>query len=251
MRDGSTWTVSNQPNGEAVIESRMVSCLCVTEDRAAFMPWLLWGYERQTWLHRELLVVDSSAEPYRSERDDVRVVAVASGTSVPEKRNRALREARGELVAWFDDDDWQHPQRLQRLCNSLTEGVPYVGGTRSWFLDVLAGSCRRYDGRGSLIFNTALFRRNVATSVSFDVRRQRASDTPWLRELRARHPSGPLLLADDALTFWLCHDRNISNPRQRRHFDTPLARLRDSVGAAAWGETEQQLELLRSRLALA
>ena len=42
-----------------------VSCLCVTEGRAAFMPWLLWCFDRQTWPHREFVIIDSSLERYR------------------------------------------------------------------------------------------------------------------------------------------------------------------------------------------
>jgi len=34
----------------------LISCLCVTENRPAFLPWLLWNYERQTWARRELVV---------------------------------------------------------------------------------------------------------------------------------------------------------------------------------------------------
>lgn len=50
----------------------LVSCLCVTEDRAAFMPWLFWNYDRQSYARRELVIVDSSTIPFeplgRSER---------------------------------------------------------------------------------------------------------------------------------------------------------------------------------------
>ena len=53
----------------------LVSCLCVTEGRAEFMPWLLWCFDRQTWRSRELVILDSSERPFDdSTRDDVRVV---------------------------------------------------------------------------------------------------------------------------------------------------------------------------------
>ena len=59
----------------------LVSCLCVTEGRPAFMPWLLWCFDRQQWPHRELVIVDSSPQPFQAGgRDDVRVVTAPPGT---------------------------------------------------------------------------------------------------------------------------------------------------------------------------
>src|SRR5690606_27618413 len=116
--------------------SPLVSCLCVTERRSAFMPWLLWGYERQTWKDKELIIIDSSKEPFRSERADVRVIHAEPGSNIPVKRNLALRAARGDVIAWFDDDDWQYPERLERLVQVLGTGAVWAGGTRSWFIDL-------------------------------------------------------------------------------------------------------------------
>jgi hypothetical protein len=41
----------------------LASCLCVTEGRTAFMPWLLWCFDRQVSPRRELVIVDSSEQP--------------------------------------------------------------------------------------------------------------------------------------------------------------------------------------------
>src|SRR5207249_7253909 len=32
----------------------LVSCLCVTEDRPAFVDWLLWNFDKQDYANREL-----------------------------------------------------------------------------------------------------------------------------------------------------------------------------------------------------
>src|SRR6187402_1451329 len=97
-----------------VTDDVLVSCLCVTENREAFMPWLLWCFNRQSWARRELVIVDSSEQtPSASdELANVRVLSVPRGMSVAAKRNLALQEAAGEVVTWFDDDDWQHPHKL-------------------------------------------------------------------------------------------------------------------------------------------
>ena len=53
----------------------------------------------------------------------------------------------------------------------------------------------------------------------------------------------------ELLSFWLCHRENLSNPASRRRFDHALDAVRDDVGAAAWGDTGEQLDALRERVA--
>ncbi len=225
----------------------LVSCLCVTEGRAAFMPWLLWSFDRQTWPHRELVIVDSSPHPFQSSRPDVRVHQAAPGTNIPDKRNQALKHARGSIVAWFDDDDWQHPERLDRLVRALAGGAAMAGGTRSWFVDLHGHGCRSYDGERAIIFNGAAFQRQLASSVPFDVARRRASDAVWMQAITARAGAGIVRVDSVPLTLWLCHSQNISNPRTRGSYPIALDVLRQQIGEA-WKETDPQLERLRQTL---
>ena len=98
------------------MDQPLVSCLCVTEDRPAFAEWVLWNFGKQDYANRELVVVDSSRTGSTfHESDCVRVVSAPPGTSVPAKRNLALSAASGEILTWFDDDDWQHPRKLSLL----------------------------------------------------------------------------------------------------------------------------------------
>lgn len=225
----------------------LVSCLCVTEGRPEFMPWLLWNFERQTYARRELVIIDSSVECFRCAHRDVRIVGAAVGTNIPSKRNRALEEATGTIIAWFDDDDWQHPERLERLVAAIGEGHAIAGVTQSWFVDLFEGRSCHHSGRQRVLFNGAGFAANVARSVRFDERLRRASDTAWLRELRsAGHASR--LLDPAILSVWLCHHGNISNPNSRRQFTTSLGGLRSALGAEAWADTDQHLAALKVRL---
>lgn len=225
----------------------LVSCLCVTEDRAAFMPWLLWGFARQTWTNKELIIVDSSREACSLELPEgARLVRAAPGARVAEKRNLALEHARGEALAWFDDDDWQHAQRLELLARELVKGAGVVGTGRAWFLDLWNEKCRPYSGR-TVLFNGALFRRSIACSERFDAGRVRGSDTVWMRALAARYQN-EFRLIDAPLFVWLVHDANLSNPRRRRPCALPTSRLRSDVAREAWGDTDTQLRRLRERL---
>ncbi|MBX2998650.1 MAG: glycosyltransferase family 2 protein [Caldilineaceae bacterium] len=228
----------------------LVSCLCVTENRAAFMPWLLWGYDRQRWPRRELVIVDSSTTPFAVDgRDDIRVISAPAGMGVAAKRNWALREARGELIAWFDDDDWQHPDRLALLVEALGVGAICAGTRQGWFVDLESRCAAPYRGfQGRIVFNSALFHRAAVTGIPFPESVKSASDTPWMAAVMARYPAGAVTLPRQDLFFWLCHDENLSNPARRRAFPEPLSRFVDRCGVEAWGDTDEALDALKSRL---
>lgn len=222
----------------------LVSCLCVTEDRPAFIPWLLWNYDRQSWAQRELVIIDSSVEPLVVDRKDVRVIRTPHRTGVARKRNLALEHARGEIVTWFDDDDWQHPQKLELLVNALSTGKPFAGSCEAWFLDLHTLKCKHYRAPARrILFNSAGFRTDVARRVDFPIHLKKASDTHWMDALRRRFGTNGEIL-DHSLFLWLCHNNNLSNPASRHRFTQDLAFLKKRFDSAAWGDTSDALNAL-------
>ena len=145
---------------ERLMRENLISCLCVTENRPEFMPWLLWCYDRQTYPHRELVIIDSSPAPFDpGERADVRVIQMNPGATIGKKRNRAMQEARGEIFTWFDDDDWQHPQKCALLADTLRVGAAWAGCAESWFVNLSTQTCSRFSNPGRQpIFNGAGFK---------------------------------------------------------------------------------------------
>ena len=228
----------------------LVSCLCVTEGRSAFMPWLLWCFDRQTWPHRELVIVDSSREPFQMiGRDDVRVVSVSPGRTVGSKRNIALQASQGAMITWFDDDDWHHPHKLAWLVEALHHGVPYAGACHSWFVELTSRRCAPYRGpQGRMLFNSAGFQREAVLPLQFREDLVRASDTHWIRQMATRYRGEATLLERDEMFFWLCYDQNLSNLATKRHFPEPLDMLKKRIGAEAWGDMDDALDTLRRRL---
>ena len=226
----------------------LISCLAVTENRPAFMPWLLWNYDRQRWARRELVIVDSSRDTFATRRADIRVILSAPGTGVAAKRNRALAEARGTIVTWFDDDDWQHPAKLAILARALAGGARWAGPCQSWFVDLGTLRAAKYRAQGRHpIFNGAGFRIELARREDFPTELAKASDTRWMRALARRSSEGAALL-DAPTFFWLCHNRNLSNPAQRRRFTLAPGTLAAAFGADAWGDTDRALADLQARL---
>jgi hypothetical protein len=241
------------PELRRIPEEPLVSCLCVTENRHAFMPWLLWSYDRQAWRRRELVIVDSS-EPAISlpNRSDVRVLHAPLGSSLGKKRNLALEAARGQVIAWFDDDDWQHPQRLSRLVPALREsarqlGASFIGPSQSYFIDLSASRAELYRAPRYAIFNGAVFYTHMVRHAGFAEDVIRTEDTRWIHRLLLTRQGAALEADHPSLFLWLSHDVNITNRTQNRRLDRPASAIIAELGGA-WADTPAQLRALRERL---
>jgi hypothetical protein len=242
-----------KPNLARTAEKPLVSCLCVTENRHAFMPWLLWSYDRQQWARRELVVVDSSEPPVElPKRRDVRVLHVPLGTSLGKKRNLALDAARGEVAAWFDDDDWQHPERLRGLIPLLREsairlGASFIGPSQSYFIDTQARRAEAYRMPRYAIFNGSIYYTAMVRHARFPEDVLRTEDTRWISSLLRSRQGAAIVGRYPSPFLWLSHDVNVTNAQPLRQLRLDAQEVIRSLGTA-WGDTSEQLARLRSRL---
>jgi glycosyltransferase involved in cell wall biosynthesis len=78
-----------------------------------------------------LLVINGGTESGRRalqdyaeslERDDIVVVTAPPGLNLGELRNFSVEAARGDILCQWDDDDFHHPERLERQLSSLVTG---------------------------------------------------------------------------------------------------------------------------------
>ena len=89
----------------------------------------------QTYSNLELLVIDDcSGEDYDdilaevAKLDDrIRVLRQETNGGTYRIRNRAIDEAKGELITFQDSDDWMHPQRLEFQVSNLMFHPDAVG----------------------------------------------------------------------------------------------------------------------------
>lgn len=78
------------------------------------------GALAQTWANREIIIVDDCSTDDSSnilkdiirENPDIRLIRHERNSGYPAALNTILKEARGEFVAFFDDDDESAPGRL-------------------------------------------------------------------------------------------------------------------------------------------
>lgn len=159
----------------------------------------------QTWQNLELLIVDdASGSDYaelfatlESMDRRVRVLTQPTNRGTYAARNRALEAAAGEFVTFQDDDDWSHPERLER------QVLPLLNDPR--LLRTLSRSVRCTDDLvfqhlGSRPFrsnaSSHLFRRSLLEMVGrFDWVRKSA-DTELDRRLEAVLPGRRLQIRE-------------------------------------------------------
>ena len=220
-----------------------ITALTITHNRPEFIPWLLWVFDSQRHTDKRLIIVDSSDDPLTVDRADVEVIHTAVN-NVAYKRNLALDAAAGtEAVAWFDDDDWSHPDRLSLLAGRL-ENAAWAGTQWSWFVDLKTRAVRRYANRKTPTFNSGLFRYDAVSGVRFDENITRGSDIAWMENVA----NMPFVGGYDPLQFWLCHNRNLGNTASVHYFNREFSDIMDMVGRADLTTTRSQLTALRERV---
>jgi glycosyltransferase involved in cell wall biosynthesis len=106
-----------------------ISCLTVTLNRLVLLKEAIQCFCRQTYPNRELIIVTDGTLRYRQAidnylnslgRSDIRLVYVDEpGQSLGALRNISLDSASGDIVCQWDDDDLNHPQRLERQFEHL------------------------------------------------------------------------------------------------------------------------------------
>lgn len=238
----------------------LVSVLLVTEDRPEFRPWVKWNFRRQTYPNRELIVIDSSFPPVwntsvtlsnESERIAQRVYRAPHGTSVPQKYNQALDEAKGDIIMFWGDDDWQHPQRIEWTVEALekkdlnvADRPTIVGWSHGWFVDLWTNKCSFYRC-GKVTASTVGIRTEVAKMARFDEALSHASDTRWLNRILETHKA-KALERDQTHGLWLVHGRNMSQRMYR--WTHTLDAVSKFIEPQYWNGTLEQLDALRGRL---
>jgi O-antigen biosynthesis protein len=146
-----------------------VTCICpTTSKRAKWLPRAIRYFRSQTYPHKKLLLIqDDGDDLLRFADEDIDVSIVSRCASLGIKRNAAVSIASGDIIAHWDDDDWNHPDRLQLQVRALVEsGRSVTGFRRMHFWD--GAVCRMYSGAPNYAIGTSLcYRRQWAITHPF------------------------------------------------------------------------------------
>nr|AKA59403.1 glycosyl transferase, group 2 family protein [uncultured bacterium AB_162] len=198
----------------------LVSCLLVTGERVAMAKRAIRSFAEQTHPNRELVVVTDGPERVRRSLelyvetlglDAVRFVyPEGSELALGHLRNVSIDAARGEVLCQWDDDDYSHPQRLERQLGFmlerdagacfLTDHLQLLEDHRLLFwIDWTGGG--RVDGMQKLVPGTAMVARDAGVRYPEDgPYARRGEDSAFLATLLE---SVPVAHMEDAGHLWL------------------------------------------------
>ena len=107
----------------------LISVIIPTHNRPEFLAEATQSVLRQSHQNFELLVVNNGSLPVaRSDDRRVRVLDSKKSGAVP-ARNLGISAAKGEAIAWLDDDDvWTDPDFLTTVSQAISSGEDFVFG---------------------------------------------------------------------------------------------------------------------------
>lgn len=159
-----------------------VSVILPTRNRADLLPRATSSVLGQTFQELELIVVDDASTDHTrevlaglAEADPrVRTVHLPEPGGAAAARNRGIEQARGELVAFLDDDDEWLPSKTELQVAVLERTGPEVGAVYSPYYHVRTAGEERLLGMVDVSggrARRALFQSNFITMPSLMVRR--------------------------------------------------------------------------------
>ncbi len=101
----------------------MISCILPTYDRRRFLAQAIAYFTRQDYSNRELIIVDDGTDCISDLLPNdpaIRYIRLNQRHTVGAKRNLACREARGDIILHWDDDDWMADWRVTYQVEQLS-----------------------------------------------------------------------------------------------------------------------------------
>lgn len=182
------------------------------------------------WLMRQIVkagvpmcTLGNETEPLGSLREDV--------------REERLGDTSWDALVWFDDDDYQHPDRVQRQIVTLEAhpDAPYTAFTAAHFFDMKTGMFCPFESGGAAPLALTMLRRHVVEAIEFDVTLGYGEDTDYMRRVEAKFGPG-VRIRDPYMVAFGCHPFNVSREaRERMVFSIPLSEVREAYG---WTEAD-------------
>lgn len=200
-----------------------VSCLCVTHFKPHMLERAIACFKEQTYPNKQLVVVYEEADsltckfmaalPASSEIKPVQIPAAASKVVLGQLRNVSVREADGEFVCQWDDDDWYDPERIAAQIDCLRQAEKEACVLSRW---IVYDDCRNkaYLSHRRLWEGSILCRRQVMLDHPYDSL-EKGEDTSVINYLRG---SNSLAVMEDMPELYV-YTFHGTNTWESSHFD--------------------------------
>jgi glycosyltransferase involved in cell wall biosynthesis len=200
--------VCRSTNGEPVAtpNARMplVSVILPTHNRAKLVTRAVYSVLGQTYRHLELIVVDDASTDGTPqalaaiEDPRVRVLRNEVNRGASATRNAGIRSARGELIAFHDDDDIWFAQKLEKQVQALQAASAETGWCLCGFVRRRPSGCDYVGGRR--LYEQLDFRQGANRTLRDGGQDWSLIATPgWLLKRDALERAGPF---DERIRSW-------------------------------------------------
>lgn len=122
---------------------------------------------RKGGLHVDVVLVISEQDPDPKLGIPCRVLKVPNSMSLGQRRNLGLLEARGEFVAFWDDDDWSGPRRLMCSIEPVILDRADITVLRGDWCATMDGKFWTFGGAGDFADGTVAGRRETLARFPF------------------------------------------------------------------------------------
>jgi glycosyltransferase involved in cell wall biosynthesis len=166
-KDQSFYAAHSHAAAGVTAEKPLVSCIMPTCNRRPFVAQAIRYFMEQDYPNKELVIVDDGTDCISDLVPDsaqIRYIRLQGKHTLGAKRNLACREARGEIVLHWDDDDWMAGWRIRYQVECLlSEGADICGLDNIYFYDPARDRAWRYvyanQGRAWVYGGTLCYRR--------------------------------------------------------------------------------------------
>ena len=111
-----------------------VSVLCVTFNRQHLIPFIIYQFKKQSYPNHlmELIIYDDSKERIfpNINDDNIKYIYSNEKKTLGEKRNKLNSIAKGDIIVWFDDDDYYFPNRIKDTVSLLNNSEELIVGCK-------------------------------------------------------------------------------------------------------------------------
>lgn len=249
------------------VDGPLVSVIVPTHHGSATIRTALDSLTQQTWRRLEVLVVDDA-----SGDDEVRALAgivaeYPNATLLRQEenlgsysaRNLALRHASGEFVTVHDDDDWSHPQKIERQVAALLADPAQIANMSRQVRcteDLVFARMYRNASFSMPNFSSLLIRREAFDAVAGWHEVNRGADAEFKDRLVAHYGRPVPVLKGPPLSFMRLRGTSLTGGEIGRGFVDPSRRFytasyqryhRGYEGSALGGDYWRSLSIQHAR----
>jgi glycosyltransferase involved in cell wall biosynthesis len=217
--------------------NELVSIVIPTFNHAHFINRALSSIINQTYTNWEVIVVDNHSTDNTVEvinkldHSRIKFIKIHNNGIIAASRNAGLKEAKGDLIAFLDSDDWWTPQKLESSVNKLNQGFDLVYHDL-WIVDI-TGKKRISKLVGARQVNSPIYddlikNGNVIPNSSVLVKKELLAKINWLSEekdlvaaedfdcwLRLSKITEKFGFLNQTLGYYLHSGTNSSNPHRK------------------------------------